>query len=316
MAHRIALSHASGVAAEAILEKLSESGIPSDSLVLLDRGSSIGKRLPFADSHLSLQDQSQFDLSSCDLLLMPEADIDLESAALQQDCLLVSHAIRTDSAPILITGANAQPKVSYTQTSLRLAGPETSCLAPVLIELDRLYSIEQINLTLLRSAEFFGKAGVDELASQTIGLLNSRTVEPDVFPQQIAFNLLPETIDAMIDADLRQIMGNSSYSGVLQSVTVPVFHGFAAAIQICFNVEVNIDDCKSHLQALDQVLVKNAPASPIADCNQSFSCVLSQLEQAPKQASNLQFWMIADPMRYGLANNYVNVSDFLLKSFL
>ena len=316
MAHRIALSHASGLAAAAILEKLSESGITSDSLVLLDRESSIGKRLPFADSYLSLHDQSQFDLSSCDLLLMPEADTDLESAALQQDCLLVSHAITTDAAPILITGANAQPKVSYTQTSLRLAGPETSCLAPVLIELDRLYSIKQINLTLLRSAEFFGKAGVDELASQTIGLLNSRTVEPDVFPQQIAFNLLPEAIDAMIDADLRQIMGNSSYSGALQSVTVPVFHGFAAAIQICFNIEVNIDDCKSHLQALDQVLVKNDPASPITDCNQTFSCVISQLEQVPKQASNLQFWMIADPMRYGLANNYVNVSDFLLKSFL
>ena len=100
MTHRIALSHASGVAAEAILEKLSESGITPDSLVLLDRESSIGKRLPFADSYLSLQDQSRFDLSSCDLLLMPEPDTELEAAALQQDCLLVSHAIKTDIAPI------------------------------------------------------------------------------------------------------------------------------------------------------------------------------------------------------------------------
>lgn len=316
MTHRIALSHASGVAAEAILEKLSESGITPDSLVLLDHESSIGKRLPFADSYLSLEDQSRFDLSSCDLLLMPEPDTELEAAALRQDCLLVSHAIKTDTAPIFITGANAQPKISYTQTSLRLAGPETSCLAPVLIELDRLYSIERINLTLLRSAEFFGKAGVDELASQTVNLLNSRTVEPEVFAQQIAFNLLPEIADTVVDADLRQIMGNSSYSGGLQSITVPVFHGFAAAVQISFNIDVKVEDFISHLQALDQVQVKNGPASLIADCNQSFSCIINQLEQAPNQASNLQFWMIADPMRYGLANNFVNVTEFLLKSFL
>ena len=36
MTHRIALSHASGVVAEAILEKLPESGMAPDSLVLLD----------------------------------------------------------------------------------------------------------------------------------------------------------------------------------------------------------------------------------------------------------------------------------------
>ena len=36
MEHCIALSHASGVAAEAILEKLPESGIKPDSLILLD----------------------------------------------------------------------------------------------------------------------------------------------------------------------------------------------------------------------------------------------------------------------------------------
>ena len=89
--HRIALSHASGVAAEAILEKLSESGIAPDSLVLLDHESNVGKRLPYGGSHLRLADQLQYDLSTCALLLMPQADAELEAAALQQGCLLVSH---------------------------------------------------------------------------------------------------------------------------------------------------------------------------------------------------------------------------------
>jgi len=316
MEHRIALSHASGVAAEAILEKLPEAGITKDSLILLDHESNLGKRLPFAGGNLGLQDQRNFDLSSCALLLMPEADAELESAALHHGCLLVSHTVDPDTPPIFIADATAAPDISYTQTSLRLTGPELSCLLPALLELNRLCPIEQLNVTLLRSAEFHGKAGVDELASQTINLLSSRAADSNVFEQQIAFNLLPDIVDPLIEADIRQIMGNSSYNMALQSVNVPIFHGLVAALQLRFESSVNIDDCQARLGDLDKVIVKKGPASPIADCNQSFSCVISGLEQPLNQLSSLQFWMISDPMRYGLANNYVNVTDFLLKSFL
>jgi len=314
--HVIALSHASGLAAEAILEKLPESGITPDSLVLLDHETNVGKRLPFAGGYLGIQDQLQFDLSSCALLLMPEADVEMEAAALNQGCLLLSHAIESDSPALFIAGDGAQPDIGYTQASLRLAGAELSSLLPALLELNRIEPIEHINITLLRSAEFHGKAGVEELASQTVNLLNTRAVEPSVYAQQIAFNLLPETVDPIIESDLRYFLGNNSYSVALQSVNVPIFHGLAAAVQLSFASDVNLEDCESRLAALAKVTVKRGLASPISDCNQSFSCTISQLEQAPNQPSSLQFWMIADPMRYGLANNYVNVTGFLLKSFL
>ena len=316
MTHRIALSHASGVAAAAILEKLSESGIAPDSLVLLDREPNAGKRLPYGGSHLHLADQSQYDLSTCTLLLMPEADADLEAAALQQGCLLLSHSI-SDPRPAVFLAADGEgPELSYTETRIRLAGPELSCLLPSLIELDRLAGITQLNITLLRSAEFHGKAGVDELASQTVNLLNGRSVESSVFSQQMAFNLLPEAQDWTVETDLRHYLGTSSYPIALQTVNVPIFHGFVAAVQIQLAEKVVPGDFKKCLSALHNVTIKESGASPISDCNQSFSCVINHLEQAPNQPSSLQFWMVADPMRYGLANNYVNVTDFLLKSFL
>jgi aspartate-semialdehyde dehydrogenase len=154
------------------------------------------------------------------------------------------------------------------------------------------------------------------LASQTVNLLSSREIESSVFPQQIAFNLIPEIVPSVVGADIRQVLGNSSCSLALQTVNVPLFQGFAAAVQIEFTAGVDLDDCQKRLASLENVTLKATGSSPILDCNQSFSCVISQLEQAPEQPSNLQFWMIADPLRYGLANNYVNVLDFLLKSFL
>ena len=136
MTHQIALSHASSVAAEAILEKLPESGIASDSLVLLDHQSNIGKRIAFGGSHLALLDQQQYDFSNCALLMMPEADPELEASVLQQGCLLVSHAIADQRAPVFIgaggIGDSDRPSISYSETQLRLAGPELSCLLPAL----------------------------------------------------------------------------------------------------------------------------------------------------------------------------------------
>ncbi len=316
MTNRIALSHATSVEAEAILEKLPESGISSDSLVLLDDQSNAGKRIPYGGSHLAVLDQNQYDLSECSLILMPQADSELEASALQQGCLLLSHAIEDQRPPVFIGAADDAPSVSYSETQLRLAGPELACLLPALRELDSFAGISQLNVTLMRSTEFRGKAGIDELASQTVNLLNSRPVEPRIYSQQIAFNLLPEPTSPQLESDLRQSLGNSSYALALQTVNVPLFHGFVAAVQIGFDSEIKQEDCEARLSALDNITIKNTDSSPISDCNQSFGCIISDLYQASDQPSNLQLWMLADPMRYGLANNYVNVADFLLKSFL
>jgi len=269
---------------------------------------------------LGVQDQDGFDLSECALLLMPETDTDLATAAMAQGCLLVSHAITSDTAPIFMPDVHSPPALSYNQTSLRLAGPELSSLLPVLLELNREHAIVRLNATLLRSAEFSGKAGLDELATQTVNLFNSKDVESRIYPQQIAFNLLPETPDPVLVTDLRGILGNNSYSETLsvtlQSVNVPVFHGLMVAVQIYFDAKISFEDCKNRLSRLDKVTIKDGLVSLISDCNQSFSCIISLLEQTPDQPSELHFWMITDPMRYGLANNYVNVTDFLLESFL
>jgi len=316
MDHRIAISHASGIAAEAILEKLSESGIAPDSLFLLDNEAHVGKRLPYAGGRIAIRDQHGFDFSQSALLLMPEADAEIESTAIAQGCLLLSHLIERESPAIFMSDAEAAPNISYTETSLRLAGAELCCLLPILQALDRMQSIAHLGVTLIRSVEFHGKPGVDELASQTVNLLNTRQVVPSVFPEQIAFNVLPEAADSRIISDLDHFLGTISYSPMVQTLNVPLFHGFAAAVQLRFESDIALIDCRKRLESLDNLSVKQGSASPISDCNQSFSCVISHLEQVTNQHSGLQFWMIADPMRYGLANNYVNVAEFLLKSFL
>jgi aspartate-semialdehyde dehydrogenase len=316
MEHRVALAYASSLAAEAILEKLPESGLPPDSLILLDDESRHGGRLSYGKGYLSVHDQRRFDYSECALLLLPQRDDELERIALGEGSVVAGHALDVDTPAVFVGEDGRQPDLRFGESRVRLAGPEICCLAPALSALQALGRLEQINTVLLRSAEFHGKAGVDELAAQTVNLLNAREASASIFPQQIAFNLLSESGDPHFVSDLGRILGNNSFPITQQTVNVPVFHGFAAAIQLRYDAKVSLKECESLLLSLAGMEIKHSMASPIADCNQSFNCVVSQLEQDPDQPASIRFWMIADPLRYGLANNYVNVTDFLLKSFL
>ena len=313
---RVALTHAGSIATEAILEKLPESGLAPDSLVLLGDETSVGTRLAYADTFLTVQDQQTYSYTDCALVLMPGCDADIEAKLAHLDTMLVSHAIADGSSAVFAQNTQVNLRVSYTQPSVRLASPELSCLLGVLPALHEAFDLTEINLVFLRSAESNGKAAIDELAGQTVALLNGREAIPGIYPQQIAFNLLPGESIPSLDEDLIEILGKCDIANIHQIINVPIFHGLAVSVQLKFTSEVSVDACQKQLNDLNGVQVVNTDASPISDCNQSFSCVINRLAQAQNQPKSIQFWMIADPMRYGLANNYVNVTDILLKSFL
>ncbi len=313
---RIALAHAGSPVAEAILEKLSATGIEPDSLNLLDTEMRAGARMRYRDARLVTLLQSEYDFAGCALLLLPEADAELARRAEAAGCLVVGHQLDDDAA-LFHVAAGAEPELPAIGAGrLRLAGPAAACLLPALLALDGVSRLRQISTVLLYSAEFRGNAGVDELAAQTIDLLNSREARAGVYPARIAFDLLAEASDPRLGADLARLTGLDRDAIVVQSLSVPVFHGFAAAVQLQFADAVAPAACSARLAALDGVQIAGATVNALSDCHDASSCAISHVEQAPTQPTSLQFWMLADPIGYGLATNYVNVTDTLLKSFL
>ncbi len=313
---RVALTHAGSMASEAILEKLPESGLAPDSVVLLGNEANVGSRLAYADTYLTVQDQHNYDFDDSALVLMPEYDASVEQKLSTLDAMLLSHTIESQEPAVFAASRDAEINVSYTQTSLRATDPLLSCLLGVLPALHQSFEITGVNLVFLQSAESNGKAAIDELASQTIALLNAREAITAEYPLQIAFNMLPTEPIHNLNSDLPQILGNCDISCIHQVVNVPVFHGMLASVQLEFANEISLAGCQTRLNEVAGVHLRDGDASPISDCNQSFSCVINSLGQAQNQAKCIQFWMIADPLRYGLANNYVNLTDVLLKSFL
>ena len=314
---RIAITHAGESLAEAILEKLTESGLDHESIVLLGDESKVGVKLAFGGSYLAVEDQHEFDYSNCSLVLLTQHDDEIASKLKSESALVLSHVHGDGQALIYAASNNAELDISYTQQNIQLVSAELACLMDVLPALHAHTAISTINTTFLRSVESKGKAGVDELAGQTVELLNGRDITPAVYPLQIAFNIIPTTSIPAFNDDLARLLGdNNNIECAHQIIDVPVFHGLGVAVQLSFQSNVDLKQCEKILKKLDNVVCTTTASSPITDYNQSFNCTISGLEQALKQPNKLQFWLVADPLRYGLTSNYVNVVDILLKSFL
>ncbi len=313
---RVVLTHSGSNESEAILEKLADTDLAADSLVLLGDEANAGRRLAYSGSYIEVLEQESFDFDDCALVLMPGSDNSIEQRLVHHDALLVSHCIDGEEPPVFAASADSELKLSYSQTRIRLCNPEMSCLLGVLPQLRQVAEIRRINLVFLQTAESRGKAAIDELAEQTISLLNAREATCSIYPLQIAFNMIPARNLDRFDLELPLLLGNCDIICIHQVIDVAAFHGFVASVQLEFAEDINIEAIRGILSENTSVLLSDNPGSPISDCNQSFSCVINHLERAQNQSNNVHFWMIADPMRYGLANNYVNVTEFLLKSFL
>ena len=91
-------------------------------------------------------------------------------------------------------------------------------------------NVRSISWTLYESASVEGEKGVRELFSQTASILNFKKPEPDVFKEQVAFNILPRSPvpGSDVESDVKEISG---FSGFLSRtvVQIPVFHGSSAS---------------------------------------------------------------------------------------
>ncbi|MDQ7010569.1 MAG: hypothetical protein Q9M29_01985, partial [Mariprofundaceae bacterium] len=76
-AKKIAITHASGLLAEALLASMADSAIDSQQVVLLDQSALAGNRLAYGSTYLDVQDQLDFDYEDLMAVLLMEPDAEL-----------------------------------------------------------------------------------------------------------------------------------------------------------------------------------------------------------------------------------------------
>ena len=334
----VAVIGVTGAVGEVMLEILESRNFPVDTLFPLASARSAGETVQFRGKRHTVQDLSEFDFSQTPIALFSAGgDVSAEFApiAAAAGCVVIdntSHFRRDAEIPLVVPEVNPEAISNYKNRGI-IANPNCSTIG-MLVALKPIYDavgIERINVATYQAVSGTGKAAIEELAGQTARLLNGKPAEPDVYPQQIAFNALPH-IDSFQDNgytreemkmvwETQKILGDHSVLVNPTCVRVPVFFGHAEAVHIETRESMTADAARAALHAAPGVEVidrheDGGYPTPVTDSAGADAVFVGRIRADISHPRGLNLWVVADNVRKGAALNSVQIAEILLSEHL
>ena len=332
MGYRVVVAGATGNVGREILNILDERLFPIDDIAVLASRKSLGTECSFGDKTLKTRDLETFDFSTWDIALFAvgsEATQKYARIAAKSGCIVIDNSslFRNDPRiPLIVPEVNPNAIFDYTQTNI-IANPNcsTAQLVVVLKPLHDRAKIKRVVVSTYQSVSGSGKAAMDELWDQTKGLfVYGQEVEPEAYPKQIAFNVIPQIDKFMDDGQTKE-----EWKMVVESkkildpkikltatcVRVPVFVGHAESVNVEFDEFVDDDEVREILREAPGVLVvdKREPGGYVTpiECVGDYATFVSRIRQDSTVKNGINFWCVSDNLRKGAALNAVQIAELL-----
>jgi aspartate-semialdehyde dehydrogenase len=336
--YNVAVLGATGAVGEALFSILAERDFPVGEVYALASGRSAGKQVEFNGGTLTVQDVAEFDFSKVRIGLFSAgasvSEIYAPKAA-EAGCIVIDNTsqFRYDAdIPLVVPEVNPEAIALYKGRGI-IANPNCSTIQ-MLVALKPIYDavgIERINVCTYQAVSGTGKEAIDELADQTARLLNGKPVSPEVYPKQIAFNVLPH-IDVFMDNgytkeemkmvwETRKIMGDDSIQVNPTAVRVPVFYGHSEAIHIETREKISAERAIELLSRAPgiKVIDERKPGgypTAVTEAAGHDAVYVGRVREDLSHPRGLDLWVVADNVRKGAALNSVQIAEILAKSHI
>lgn len=332
----VAVLGATGLVGRQIIETLEERKFPIDTLYLLASERSAGEDIKFAGEDIEVIDVETFDFANAHIALFSAGGSVSEKyapIAAEAGCVVIdntSHFRYDYDVPLVVPEVNPEALSDFRNRNI-IANPNCSTIQ-MMVALKPIYDaygIDRINVTTYQSVSGGGKKAVDELAKQTANLMNARPLENDVFPKQIAFNVIPQ-IDSFEDNgytreemkmvwETQKIFGNSSVMVNPTAVRVPVFYGHAEAIHLETRMPVDVEHVKQLLNdapGVEYIEDEQDYPTPVTDASGNDAVYVGRVRQDISHPHGLNLWVVSDNTRKGAATNSVQIAELLIEQYL
>ncbi|KEY60085.1 aspartate-semialdehyde dehydrogenase [Serratia sp. DD3] len=326
----IALLGATGAVGEALLELLQERQFPLGELFPLASERSAGATVRVNGKSIRVENAEGFDWSQVQLAFFAagcEAAARYADEAANMGCLVIDtsgyFALEPD-VPLVVPGVNPQVLADYRNRNIvAIADCMVSQLLTAIKPLTEQAGLSRLQVTTLMSASSRGKLAVDELAGQSARLLNGIPAEPGIFAKQLAFNLLPLISDEqgsvreerLIVDQVRKVLQDAGLPISVSCVQTSVFYGHAQVVHVETLRPLTVEEARGELEQADDIQLSEDDDYPTQVTEASGSEVLSIgcLRQDYGIPEMLQFWSVADNVRFGGALMAVETAERLLQ---
>ncbi|HIC4605864.1 TPA: aspartate-semialdehyde dehydrogenase [Salmonella enterica subsp. enterica serovar Schwarzengrund] len=330
----IAILGATGAVGEALLETLAERQFPVGEIYALARHESAGEHLRFGGKSVIVQDAADFDWTQAQLAFFvagAEASAAWIDDATNAGCLVIDSsglfALEPD-VPLVVPEVNPYVLADYRNRNvIAVADSLTSQLLAALKPLIDQGGLSRIAVTSMLSASAQGKKAVDALAGQSAKLLNGIPIdEDDFFGRQLAFNMLPLLPDRegsvrqerRIVDEVRKILQDY---GVMISASVvqsPVFYGHAQMVSFEALRPLAAEEAREAFSRGEDIVLSEETDYPtqVGDASGNPQLSIGCVHNDYGMPEQIQFWSVADNVRFGGALMAVKIAEKLVQEYL
>jgi aspartate-semialdehyde dehydrogenase len=329
----VAVIGASGAVGDVFLRVAEERQFPIGSLKLLATKRSAGKQLKFRDESITVEETSADTLKGADLVFCSATS---EASRAWAPAIVDGGAVMIDdgsafrmqaNVPLVVPEVNGDD-VDWHEGILSIPNCTTTPLVMALHALRGVQTLKRVTASTYQAVSGTGTAAVEELKAQLAAFGRGEAIpEPQVYPHQIALNVLPQVDSFGEDGytgeelkmrnETRKILHLEDLPFSATCVRVPTFVGHAESVHVEFDGPISLADAREALRSQPGLELMDDPANSVyptplntAGDDRAF---VGRLRVDQSVEHGLVFWVVSDNLRKGAATNAIQIAEELIR---
>ena len=328
----IAIVGSTGMVGSMFLRLLEDQFFLDSTIHLLASKRSAGKEIKFRSSRLIVQDLEQFDFSKVQLALFSagsEVSRIYAPRAVSHGCTVIDNSSEyryQEEVPLIVPEVNSQVIEDFIHPGI-ISNPNCSTIQMLvaLKPIHDIYKIRRIDVTTMQAVSGTGQIASQELKDQQRAVVEKTEIISDVYPQQIANNVLPHCGDFQDNRytheemkmvwETQKILDKEIHL-TATCVRVPVYNGHSESLHIETKNNINENEVIE--------LLKNSPGidvffgededdypTPLVNADGRNAVLVGRIRKDLWHENRLSLWVVSDNLLKGAALNSLQIAEVL-----
>ena len=329
-AYSVGIVGATGAVGRELIRLLCDRDFPLRELKLLASARSKGKSISNGGQTWTVEEATPEAFDGIDLALFSAGSgitKQLAPEAARRGCVVIdnSSAFRMEpTVPLVVPEINPDAAAHHSGI---IANPNCSTIIALMAvyPLHGEFGLKRFFASTYQAVSGTGAAAIAELEDQVAAIAEDEPPVADVYPHQIAFNILPHvemflengyTKEEMkMQNEGRKIMGLPEMKVSCTCVRVPVFRAHSVSIQAEFERPVDVERARRAIEDFPgsercDDTANNRYPTPIHYTEKEI-CGVGRIRKDAALENGLSFWVSGDQLWKGAALNAIQIAELL-----
>lgn len=331
--YKVAIVGATGAVGHEMIETLEKRHFPVRDLRLLASSRSVGQKLKFKGQSLSVEELKSSSFEGIELALFSAGasrSIEFAPCAVKSGAVVVdnSSAFRMEkNVPLVVPEVNAAD-VKHHQGIIANPNCSTIQMVVALNPIHLVSRIKRVIVSTYQAVSGTGMKAIQELERQVKEWVHGQTLTREVYPYQIAFNVLPH-VDVFLESgytkeemkmvnETRKILHDDKIQVSATCVRVPVFRAHSEAVHIELEKKLTATQVKEILSKAPGIQVMDDPSKnvyPLAiQAAGQYDVFVGRIREDTALNNGIALWVVADQLLKGAALNAIQIAEVLFNT--